>query len=358
MKSDLILIVDDNQKNIQVLGTLLSSHNYKIIVANNGVQALKIIDKYLPDLILLDINMPEMDGFEACKILKSQENTKEIPIIFLSAKVEKEDIVKGFKLGAVDYVTKPFDHLELVTRVNTHLSLRNKTLEVEKKNNEVHELIRVLLHDIANPLSGIKGIVDIGQENPAILEKGSKILATAVDNCFAIINNVRKMRALDDGKSSLTISPNKLDSMIKESLLIFQTKLLDKMLKVNVNIDSDLEAILDRDLFINSVFNNLLTNAIKFSPKNSSIDIEAKKVGEKVEFLVKDYGIGIPEEILVNLFAFNKSTSRKGTNGESGTGYGMPIVKKIVEMFEGEIHIESSENPPSGTIIKLILKAN
>ena len=83
MKSDLILIVDDNQKNIQVLGTLLSSHNYKIIVANNGVQALKIIDKYLPDLILLDINMPEMDGFEACKILKSQENTKEIPIILI-----------------------------------------------------------------------------------------------------------------------------------------------------------------------------------------------------------------------------------------------------------------------------------
>ncbi len=118
-----ILIVDDTLRNIQVLGTILRQERYQINVAQNGKQALDVVSKVRPDLILLDVMMPEMDGFEACRHLKEDPGTADIPVIFLTAKVETEDIVKGFELGAVDYVTKPFNPTELLVRVHTHLSI-------------------------------------------------------------------------------------------------------------------------------------------------------------------------------------------------------------------------------------------
>ncbi len=119
-----VLIVDDTMKNIQVLGTILREQEYQLNVAQNGLQALEVADRVRPDLILLDIMMPELDGFETCKALKGNPNTRDIPVIFLTAKTETEDIVQGFDLGAVDYVIKPFNPSELLSRVHTHLELK------------------------------------------------------------------------------------------------------------------------------------------------------------------------------------------------------------------------------------------
>jgi adenylate cyclase len=119
-----ILVVDDTLKNIQVLGTILKQEQYQINVAQNGLQALEVVSNVTPDLILLDVMMPELDGFETCKALKKDPATADIPVIFLTAKVETEDIVHGFEIGAVDYVTKPFNPAELLSRVNTHLQLK------------------------------------------------------------------------------------------------------------------------------------------------------------------------------------------------------------------------------------------
>ena len=128
-----ILIVDDTLKNIQVLGTILRKEEYQINVAQNGLQAIKMAETVIPDLILLDVMMPELDGFETCKRLKTASDTKDIPVIFLTAKTETEDIVKGFELGAVDYVTKPFNATELLVRVRTHLTLRNLQKDLEQR---------------------------------------------------------------------------------------------------------------------------------------------------------------------------------------------------------------------------------
>ena len=131
-KKSVILIVDDNPKNLQVLGNILKVKKCKVGVANNGQQALQMTENINPDLILLDIMMPKMDGFEVCKRLKASPETKEIPIIFLTAKTEMEDIVRGFRLGAVDYVTKPFHSVELLARVSTHLELKS-ALDTQKE---------------------------------------------------------------------------------------------------------------------------------------------------------------------------------------------------------------------------------
>ena len=133
-RQPLILIVDDTVKNLQVLGTILKAENYKIAVATNGNQAISIANDTNPDLILLDVMMPELDGFQTCKKLKSLPGTKDIPVIFLTAKVETEDIIEGFKAGAVDYITKPFNSYELKARVKTHVELKISKDLLEQKN--------------------------------------------------------------------------------------------------------------------------------------------------------------------------------------------------------------------------------
>jgi two-component system sensor histidine kinase/response regulator len=170
-KKNQILIVDDTTENIQLLGECLQNNGYQIIVAQNGVQALKSINALPPDLILLDVMMPEMDGYEMCRLLKENPENCDIPVIFLTAKVETEDIIKGFKLGAVDYLTKPFNKDELLARVKTHLELRHSQILIEdqkimleKQNKELVEAAKlredvsqIFSHDLKNPLAAIIG---------------------------------------------------------------------------------------------------------------------------------------------------------------------------------------------------------
>ena len=151
-----ILIVDDILKNIQILGTTLRKEEYQINVAQNGLQALEVTEKVTPDLILLDVMMPELDGFETCERLKANPETRDIPIIFLTAKTATEDIVRGFELGAVDYVTKPFNTSELLSRVNTHLQLKSAREKLEEL---AHKLSKYLSHQVyASIFSGEKEV--------------------------------------------------------------------------------------------------------------------------------------------------------------------------------------------------------
>lgn len=138
-KKPLVLVVDDMPRNLQILSTILDNEGYDITFANNGKQAIDVANSALPDLILLDVMMPEMDGFEACKILKSQEKTKDIPIIFITGRSQSEDIVKGFKAGAVDYVTKPFNTIEMISRIQNHLDLKLSKDRIIETNHKLEE---------------------------------------------------------------------------------------------------------------------------------------------------------------------------------------------------------------------------
>lgn len=162
-KKPIVFIVDDVPKNLQVLGNTLRNRDYNISVATSGEQALSMMDKIQPDLILLDVVMPGIDGFQVCKKLKTFEKTKNIPIIFLTAKTQTEDIVKGFELGAVDYVTKPFNKEELLARVHTQLALRNaqkEIVELEQKN-MVSTMGITVCHEINQPLTVIKDYCEL-----------------------------------------------------------------------------------------------------------------------------------------------------------------------------------------------------
>ncbi|MBK8397903.1 MAG: hybrid sensor histidine kinase/response regulator [Leptospiraceae bacterium] len=359
-KEHQILIVDDTPQNIQVLGQLLSEQGYKILVATNGLQALNAVEKKTPDLILLDINMPEMDGYETCRILKSQDNYSEIPVIFLTARTEAEDIVKAFQVGGADYITKPFNQTELLARVHLQLILKEKKTELKEANENNKQLVRILLHDLGNPIGAIKSIAQLAEINPLIYQEMGHLIIKATNNCISILDSVRKMYSIDDNKYIPELINANLEKTIQSALFIFKHKLEEKNIKLNLNIPKELNVQIDINSFVHSVFNNLITNAIKFSYPDSSITINAYPNKQEVILSIRDYGMGMPNQILNNIFDVGKPTSRAGTNGEKGTGYGMPLVKKFVELFDGKITIQSKEKPSEdhGTEVFLYLKAS
>ncbi|MCP4751493.1 MAG: hybrid sensor histidine kinase/response regulator [Proteobacteria bacterium] len=359
-KKGRILIVDDTQQNVQVLGTMLRQRDYRINVAQNGLQALETVKKIAPDLILLDIMMPEMDGFETCKRLKESEETKDIPVIFLTAKTEPDDIIKGFQLGAVDYVTKPFSSAELLARVQTHLEMKFNRETIVRQYNEQNELLHILCHDLANPFCNLKGILELVTETPSLLDQMLEPMDVSIEAGLNIIDLVREMRALEEERMALYLTGHDLGELLHESLSILRQRIQDKNLQVDVKVVGSHTVLVERISFINSVLNNILTNAIKFSFPGSRIEVDAVREDDSIIVSIRDFGIGMSSGLLNDVFKPNRVTSRKGTEGETGTGFGMPLVKKFVLAYGGSIDVFSKEKTEKvedhGTEIKLRLK--
>ncbi|HMV45538.1 MAG TPA: hybrid sensor histidine kinase/response regulator, partial [Leptospiraceae bacterium] len=290
MSNQTILVVDDTPANLQVLGQILSKEKYKIIFAFNGEQALKSLEHQIPDLVLLDVNMPEMDGFETCNRMKQLELLNNVPILFLTARTDIEDIVNAFKIGGADYITKPFNPTELLARIHFHLSLKEKTEQLKEINDKNKALIRVLLHDLLNPIGAIKSANELILEGDDESHAMSNLIQRAVENCLTVLDSVRKMYRIDEKQYTPNLtSVNLLDS-IQFALTILTHKLSEKNIKINLDISNDIQVLVDEGPFINSVFNNLLTNAIKFSFPNSEISIKAICEKDFIVLSIKDTG--------------------------------------------------------------------
>ncbi|MBF0287468.1 MAG: hybrid sensor histidine kinase/response regulator [SAR324 cluster bacterium] len=356
-----ILIVDDNPKNIQVLGQMLNEQNYKIVVATNGAEAVKAAQAVQPDLILLDVMMPVMDGFEACKQLKGLETTSNIPVIFLTAKNETDDLVKGFELGAVDYVTKPFNSAELLARVRTHLELNLSRKTILRQSQEREEILHILCHDLSNPIWAAQTGLQFAK-NPQELFERKENIVSVLQHASNIIKLVRTLRAISTGKHKIVLTGINLSDAVEQSLEMLQYKLTEKEIFPAVHIDASLHVKAEKISLINSVLNNILTNAIKFSFAGNPLKIEAEKKGSMVVLSIRDYGIGIPKNLKDRLFAVDQETTRFGTNGEQGTGFGMPLVKGFVTAYEGSIEVLSEEKTEDsadhGTTILIKLQSD
>jgi len=353
-KKPTILIVDDTPENLQLLGTMLMQHDYQINIAQDGMQALKAVEHLTPDIILLDIMMPELDGLETCRRLKASEKNKDIPIIFLTAKAQEEDIVEGFALGAVDYITKPFNVSELLSRVQTHLELKFNREMLKQMGEEHRELLHILCHDLANPLNAIISMLQLINTD-SLPTKMHEMLYLAAENGLEIIDLVRKMRKLEEYQVPLeTVN---LAIAVETSVSMLQRRFSDKGLYLQVRVPPDLAVKAEYTSLVNSILNNLLTNAIKFSFPSSEIRIQAEQIGTEIQLSIQDHGIGMPPSLLQDLFEVSKATSRKGTAGEPGTGFGMPLVKKFMETYGGRIAVHSKDkkrNPDDhGTTIRL-----
>ncbi|MGE4317449.1 MAG: response regulator [Deferribacterales bacterium] len=342
-----ILIVDDEQKNIQVLGTVLIGAGYNVITASDGYKALEKLKSVKPDLIMLDIMMPVMDGMDTCVKIKSDPELSDIPVIFLTARIDKDDIIEGLRAGAVDYITKPFNQEELLCRVATHVDLVLSKRMLAERVRETSELIHVICHDLVNPIGSIKNLLSLVDEDEPI-DDLKPMMESAVDRCLNIVELVRQMKAVENGKLKIKIAPVRLGDAVAGSLEVLSSMLKEKDIRAVVDIDPSLTVMAEQVSLMNSVISNIVTNALKFSDRGSDIKISAEEKDGKVTLTIKDSGIGIPANLIDMVFDPTKTTTRKGTHGESGTGFGMPLVKKFVNVYGGRIWLTSRERSAGG----------
>lgn len=347
MHKPIILIVDDVPKNIQVLGTLLGDFNCELAVAMNGQQALDTVDKIKPDLILLDVMMPILNGHETCKKLKSNPNTADIPVIFLSAKTEVEDIVTGFELGAIDYVTKPFIGKELIARVKTHLDLTKAQKALKEEVVTKNKFCSIISHDLRGAFGIVSSLVELIQtQNSSLTQENIDDLLTDIaktsTNTLALLENLLKWAGSQTGSIKFEPKNLKLSELFKD---VYNTKKdIANVKGIDLNIELENSTTVFGDLnMIMVILRNLVSNAIKFTPENGTITINSSVNANSVKVNVTDNGIGIPSNKIDKLFAIETQTSTYGTNNEKGNGLGLILCKEFAEQNGGEIGIESTE---------------
>jgi two-component system, sensor histidine kinase and response regulator len=368
-----ILIVDDTQQNVMVLSQMLRDAGYKVLAAFNGEDALKLLEKRKPELILLDVMMPGMNGFQVCEKLKKNDDVKRIPVIFLSALNDIDSKVNAFEAGGVDYITKPFQHQEVLARIELHLSvqllqnerekyileLKEKQEHLERLNEEKDEVLAVISHDMRNPLGGIIGIAELMKSesitDPEEVDELLGLIESSAQRLLALVNDMLDVAVIESNSVKIDLKPTDLAVLIQEVIRMHQPAAKNKNVTLNVVV-TELPQILCDDSKLSQVLGNLLSNAIKFTPSKGSITVEACKAIDQLKNVVlkvSDTGIGIPPEFMANLYEKMGGHQRYGTSGEKGTGLGMPIIKRYVEEHGGTIDVSSE--PGKGTTFTIVL---
>lgn len=355
-----ILVVEDSEGVSPVQFILSHTFPCEMLTARSSTKAWDITLQKQPDLIIYDVTSQEASGFSFCQQLKADEDLEDIALIFLSATENTQSIVLGLGLGAVDFIRKPFYPKEIVARVQTQLKLRAQKDLIRRQNLENRELLQVLCHDLANQHCVISGYLSLAEMNPENAGSYHKQMGQTLATIADMIALVRKFQSLQDGKSTLSSQPVALKSAVRDALLILAHRMEEKQISVQVEVPDEILVLVEKVSFINSVLCNLLSNAAKFSFPGGKITIGFRKSQNgKAVLTIQDQGIGMPPDIRRDLFRINKPTSRPGTCMESGTGYGLPLVRKFMEMYQGHVAVESVEKGEGsgkhGTTVTLTL---
>jgi len=370
-----LLIVDDNPKNIQVLANLLEPAGFQISFTTNGQAAIDGVCKEDFDLILLDIMMPEMDGYEVCNRIKKITGKKDIPIIFLTAKNDPESIAKGFKAGGVDYLTKPFSFEELLARVQTHIDLKyshdqlkelnqNLEIKVEERTHELKEayerleeakkslesldhakteFLHLLSHEIRTPLNGIINPVLMLKENP-----NPETLANLIEMLDISVKRLEKfsltalqiMRIRTQKEDALMKEPFYLQEIISSCLYGFKKRMEEKKVTIEFKSEGAFEICGDVE-FLKICFNNILENAIHYTPTSTNILITLCETDNTIQCKIIDKGIGFSQKAMDTLFKpFSLGQSHVNIN----VGLGLHLTKLIMDAHGGDLKISNSND--------------
>ena len=370
-----ILIVDDTPTNLRLLTGILAERGYTVRPALDGNLALSSALVMKPELILLDIVMPRMSGYEVCKRLKADERTCDIPVIFISALNEVFDKVKAFSLGGVDYITKPFQPEEVLARVETHLALRRLQKKLQYKNEELQRQIAernkseealhlseqqlrelnaskdtffsIIAHDLKGPLGSLKDLSQFTEEHldsytPEKLKKMLVLQRMTAENLFKLLENLLTWSRIQRGL--LEYAPQHLDLswMITHNLNLFEAMAQQKQLTVTNAVPRETRVYADYNM-VDTIIRNLLSNALKFTPAGGQITIAVEEADDPAlqQIRVTDTGVGIEPEHLPKLFRIDVRYKRLGTEHEKGTGLGLILCKELVEQNGGTIWVES-----------------
>ncbi len=395
LENALILIVDDTPKNIQLLGRVLKNFNANVAVATNGMQALSFLEKRIPDLIMLDIMMPEIDGYETCRRMKANPATADIPVIFLSAKTEIDDKVRGFEVGGVDYITKPFQATEIIARTRTHLQLkwakeklnnyaqeleaivekRTKALIRAERNSAFSLILQGLVHNMKGRLTAITGgaelilsekdeVAELMQQHPELAEWSVKEKLESIF-CYAEL--------IQEGGNNLN---DMIGSMLTKSRTdkVDETQIIDlnQLLKSEIEfLDANLEFkhLYEREIEISTgrlnievvpaelaqVFQNLISNALDAvqGMEKPKISVKSGLQDDQAWFTVTDNGCGISEEDLQHIFDPFFTTKQADELRATGTGLGLYSCSETIRSYNGQVQVMSE--PGKGTTFRVFI---
>ena len=353
-----VLIVDDNSKNLQVLADILRAKNYRVATSKDGFKALNFVSKRKPDIILLDIMMPDMDGYEVCRRLKDDANTRDIPVIFISALTDTADKVKGFQAGGVDYITKPFQKEEVFARVDAHLKLKRAQEDLKKANYELKtanttkdKLFSIIAHDLRSPIGSLSGILEVITDDPELLDPDQQAeylrqLRDSVKNVGLLLENLLYWAGSQRGTIEYQPQFINLAQVVDVNIRLLSNIASEKSIGLISDIPVDAAVYADENMVM-TIIRNLISNALKFTTESGEIRISAQKTDNMTTLCIADTGIGITEENLKKLFRQDEHFTTYGTKKEKGSGLGLLLCKEFVERNQGEIWVESEEGQGS-----------
>ena len=362
-----VLLIEDDPANVEMLKYLLGNYGFEVFVAMDGITGIEQALANPPDLILLDIMMIGIDGFETCRRLKADATTRDIPVIFLSARADVVDKVKGLNIGAVDYITKPFQYEEVIARVRNHILINQQRIEIERLRDEDRkyyeklsamkdEVMSTASHDLKSPLSVILTSLNLIRDYGKINDEHGRQLLEAVETSArqmrTLIVDVLDLARIETGHGLLleNISVNAyLKTVFDSTLPLAQTKQIALRF---CPAETDCQVEIDT-VRMNQVMNNLFSNAINYTPQWGEVKLIIDVRRRIVLIQVQDNGLGISEEDLPHVFdKFYRARSKEHL-GQDGTGLGLAIAKSIVEQHKGEIWVEN--NPAEGTTVNIAL---
>jgi len=377
-----IIVVDDNLENLNALKNTLKD-TYAVYPSPSASEMFDLLEHIQPDLILLDVEMPVMNGYETIKKLKNDAKHNEIPVIFLSAMSDEQSEMEGLKLGAVDYIHKPFVTPLLLQRIKIHLSFMEQQKVILDRNKEIEELLEIktkeinlrekaeleaqnasrakseflshMSHEIRSPLNAVLGMIIIAKEENDIqtIKRYLEKAGGASKHILGVINDILDMSKIEANKLELSYADFDFRKMLSSIIDVTSVRAAEKHQNITVNVNDNIPPYLISDeLRLSQVITNLLTNAIKFTPENGKVTINAKMpeeaqgapcTGDEVTLRIEvaDSGVGISPEQQAKLFTAYNQADRNIAKQFGGTGLGLAISKRIIELMQGTIWIES-----------------
>ncbi len=369
-----VLIVDDDKENVDLIAYFLKPQNYQIITAHDGVEALRLVESENPDIILLDIKLPKMDGFQVCERIKKNHYSRFIPIIMITALKDLKSKIQSLEAGADDFISKPFENIELLTRVKSLLRIKKYHDELERKNKELEEknkalmrmdqfkeeLNHLIVHDMKNPIFVIQGnlqMLTMGMDDSmAHLKKYVSRIDRSTQNLLRMVMNLIDITKIESGSMSLKLELASLNDVLEKSIQKlkdfpefsgkqFNIKLADQIPYTKIDI-----SVMER------VFDNLLGFAIANVPSDGRVDVETFKTETSIGASVHDYGQQIPLKYGDNVFNKFRQVEIKKEGYRVGRGLGLTFCNLAIEAHGGKMYLDESNNIGNRIVVELPLK--
>ncbi len=356
-----ILVVDDDRMNIRILEGILKNEGSVFRSVGSGEDALKTYADFLPDLVLLDVMLPGIDGFETCRRLRATHGAACAPVLFITAKSESEDVVAGFGAGGADYLPKPFRAAEALARIRTQLENRRYAAQLRQANEAKNRFLGMCAHDLRNPLASIRGLAEFLQEpsiGPLNPEQADIVgsIHGASQSMLDLVNELLDIATIEAGELKLSLAPVPLRELADKAIRLASIEAARKSTRIRLEADSASPVVALDAARIRQVVDNLLSNAVKYSPPGSLVSVRVDLAGAPAPaavLSVRDQGPGIPDAERGRLFQDFGRLSSRPTGGEKSTGLGLAICRKIIEAHHGRV--EAVNQPEGGCVFSFHL---